>query len=297
MNPGDGRFWTMDSFEGRLTDPFTLHKYLYANADPVNNLDPSGHEDMADLMVTTAITSVLASLVSPVISHVAGKALYDLVPKPVTAALGVLTPDAIMFGTSIQGTLAHPEFPLAGLNGCVGAEVLWSLFRQPRGAAFYGYLGWGINIGPSSTGVSAAFSLGAVYTCPDSFAYEGQFYQVTVPFRLVSNAIKFKVNEWYALQDAAQAGNGGAEILMWRQFKSLFFGGNGGISSALSFNLFWTPGNFVDGAKGFSFSWAFASRQAGGGLIGGANPSWTSEYYFQSAPFNSNGQETDVKFR
>jgi RHS repeat-associated protein len=43
MNPNTGRFWTPDSFEGFHTDPLSLHKYLYAHADPVNRVDRSGH--------------------------------------------------------------------------------------------------------------------------------------------------------------------------------------------------------------------------------------------------------------
>jgi RHS repeat-associated protein len=42
MNPAAGRFLSMDSFEGDLADPITLHKYLYADADPVDRVDPSG---------------------------------------------------------------------------------------------------------------------------------------------------------------------------------------------------------------------------------------------------------------
>ena len=42
LNPSSGRFWTMDSFEGNQSDPLSLHKYLYAHADPVNGIDPSG---------------------------------------------------------------------------------------------------------------------------------------------------------------------------------------------------------------------------------------------------------------
>ncbi|MBI4852005.1 MAG: RHS repeat-associated core domain-containing protein, partial [Acidobacteria bacterium] len=38
-----GRFWSQDSFEGINTEPASLHKYLYAADNPVNNIDPSGN--------------------------------------------------------------------------------------------------------------------------------------------------------------------------------------------------------------------------------------------------------------
>jgi RHS repeat-associated protein len=47
MDPATGRFLSTDSFEGRIFEPQTLHKYLYAHADPLNNNDPSGHMAMA----------------------------------------------------------------------------------------------------------------------------------------------------------------------------------------------------------------------------------------------------------
>lgn len=40
---GRGRFLTRDEFDGVNTKPQSLHKYLYANADPVNLGDPSGY--------------------------------------------------------------------------------------------------------------------------------------------------------------------------------------------------------------------------------------------------------------
>jgi len=42
MNPLTGRFLSRDPEDGELTNPASLHKYLYANSDPVNLNDPTG---------------------------------------------------------------------------------------------------------------------------------------------------------------------------------------------------------------------------------------------------------------
>ena len=42
LDPGAGRFLSMDPVQGALTDPATQHPYLYAGGDPVNRLDPDG---------------------------------------------------------------------------------------------------------------------------------------------------------------------------------------------------------------------------------------------------------------
>ena len=62
-NPLTGRLLARDPAEGATTDPSTLHKYLYATANPVNRTDPTG----------------LDSILAPTPSHPkAGLMMYDL---------------------------------------------------------------------------------------------------------------------------------------------------------------------------------------------------------------------------
>lgn len=57
--PDAGRFWTMDSYEGSPSDPQSLHKYLYAHANPVSFSDPSGNETILTVGFTAAATTPL----------------------------------------------------------------------------------------------------------------------------------------------------------------------------------------------------------------------------------------------
>jgi RHS repeat-associated protein len=43
-----GRFWTMDSFEGSANEPATLHRYLYTTNNPISLVDPSGLDFLSD---------------------------------------------------------------------------------------------------------------------------------------------------------------------------------------------------------------------------------------------------------
>ena len=54
-----GRFWTMDTFEGDLFAPLSLHKYLFVHADPVNQLDRSGNVTLAEEATAEDISAEL----------------------------------------------------------------------------------------------------------------------------------------------------------------------------------------------------------------------------------------------
>jgi RHS repeat-associated protein len=58
MNPLSGRFLGRDPQDGDVADPATLHKYLYAEADPVNGFDPTGRADTIEFPTLTKIDAI-----------------------------------------------------------------------------------------------------------------------------------------------------------------------------------------------------------------------------------------------
>jgi len=65
-----GRFHTLDEYEGRTGEPLSLHKYLYAHANPVSGWDPSGNETLPSQTVSQMVQGTLRNM---------GKQNYKLV--------------------------------------------------------------------------------------------------------------------------------------------------------------------------------------------------------------------------
>ena len=53
---------TMDTYEGDTEDPLSLHKYLYAQDNPVDGSDPSGNDDIGDVLGAMDISAGLDAL-------------------------------------------------------------------------------------------------------------------------------------------------------------------------------------------------------------------------------------------
>jgi hypothetical protein len=51
----------MDSYNGSINDPVSLHKYLYANANPVMYSDPSGYMSLGEVATVGAVIGALSS--------------------------------------------------------------------------------------------------------------------------------------------------------------------------------------------------------------------------------------------
>jgi RHS repeat-associated protein len=63
LNTDTGRFWTQDTYEGSPGTPASLHKYFYANGDPVSGWDPSGNMTLAETLTSMAVAGAINAVI------------------------------------------------------------------------------------------------------------------------------------------------------------------------------------------------------------------------------------------
>ncbi len=139
LNPDSGRFWSQDSYEGSGSDPMSLHKYLYAHANPVMFSDPSGHESLVSTMITGAVIGILAKTV--VVAYKTnffsqsyeGNLLREYIEAAGYGALGgaiagKLLPHFLVWGRSLGPILGFGRF---GAGTAIGG-ISGALYVQPR---------------------------------------------------------------------------------------------------------------------------------------------------------------------
>jgi RHS repeat-associated protein len=60
-NPTNGRFTSVDPYEGDPQAAMSLHRYLYANASPINTKDPTGLFGLDECMAAIAVSNILCA--------------------------------------------------------------------------------------------------------------------------------------------------------------------------------------------------------------------------------------------
>ncbi|MCV3217131.1 putative Ig domain-containing protein [Plectonema radiosum NIES-515] len=111
-----GRFTRRDIYEGRLSEPLTLHKYLYGNGNPVNLIDPSG----------------LSAILGMSSDASWGIPIVDAIIK-----VGIAV-RALELGIQLGSYI--PE-PLKGFNDGPRPDVSDNTARKPEKTLVYGILG------------------------------------------------------------------------------------------------------------------------------------------------------------
>ncbi|MEM7785178.1 MAG: RHS repeat-associated core domain-containing protein [Planctomycetota bacterium] len=67
-----GRFVSTDPFPGVVDRPFSLHRYQYADANPVSNTDPTGLVTLKEVLIASSIVTGLGALTTGYIAYKAG---------------------------------------------------------------------------------------------------------------------------------------------------------------------------------------------------------------------------------
>ena len=147
-DPANGRFNRLDPFFGNLTDPQSLHKYLYVHGDPVNGIDPSGLITLSGLGMRMSVGIFLTTVVA--IPSIGGFALYN--------ASG-LKPDAFVMSISVGLAAAGLGVGVTGhivgdfktkdfyfIPGIEGGTAPLSRFKKETGLSVVGAAGFAFNM-------------------------------------------------------------------------------------------------------------------------------------------------------
>jgi RHS repeat-associated protein len=251
LNVSTGRFWSMDSFDGQPQSPSSLHKYLYSSGDPVNRIDPSGNDSIAEFDVASALSQTLNAISTftlPSSSPTASRFVASLfIPPSVWQDLASLTPDAIEFGVGVSATV-NTRIPV-GITAGGGAELLIS--PKTGNYALYTYVGGGVTFGSTATSIGGGGTAGLVFRCPRSDNYGGEFFTLTAPMAALPANVRTKLAGDWLIAGLGQifSKNGSVNIFV-SPVPPYAFGVSVGVSAsysvgsatsnwALSFSYYW----------------------------------------------------------
>ncbi len=130
-NQGSGRFTQMDTWMGYSPDPLTLHKYLYANADPVTYTDPSGNISLGSIGATLRVNGILSTSATT-----AGRsAISRVLTGSSKEAFGIIGEEIIGFAKEallniLIQEIAGPGFKNAGAKGTAAHQEFEKLIDK-----------------------------------------------------------------------------------------------------------------------------------------------------------------------
>ena len=113
-DPEVGRFNSRDPFAGSLSDPVSLHKYLYAQNNPVFYVDPTGElVDIKETAIVSAIINIIASIAIDIGVNKKKFGLDVLINAGIAGIIGGLTGGAgAAAGNAITVRIVASEQPV-----------------------------------------------------------------------------------------------------------------------------------------------------------------------------------------
>ena len=133
-DPPTGRFNQEDTFAGNNYDPISLHKYLYAHANPINGIDPSGQMSLTEGITVVGIGLNLVSFYCDMSRGIreTGRGNYAESSKSFAWAMV----DALALSMPFSG----PGLSMAGGSSALAANVEAMAKSGMSASAIWGYL-------------------------------------------------------------------------------------------------------------------------------------------------------------
>jgi RHS repeat-associated protein len=105
-----GRFLTADPHGGWISSPATLHPFLYARANPVNWVDPSGEFSLASLNAAVSARQILSAIALPNVAFplLTAKVIHNVIGPAIRGRHTALS----VIGSSTSGPLLDAAFDL-----------------------------------------------------------------------------------------------------------------------------------------------------------------------------------------
>lgn len=178
---GLGRFWTMDTFQGRQTDPLSLHKYLYADDNPVNHRDPSGHDIEGSLDVMDMMSTGFG-MQSPVIGSGRGTATAIALGTGGPEIKGILDRTLADVGTTFNTWTTRQKQAAAAMigGGDTGIANSWDIAELHNVDPSLNtlYVGKGYSCGTGNCKATVAVNGSVYYADAANYALWGKMYQL-----------------------------------------------------------------------------------------------------------------------
>ncbi len=158
LDPRRGRFWTMDPNEGGDVTPASLHKYLYAGANPVTRTDPSGYAYLSNWIFGNIVHNRIGDQYEAATGGCSDTQILRLITGVCDSRIvGLRSPQGARPDLADPFLLGH-IYEVKPINSAANglAEVIWYLgllklldFRVPP-AGFRWHLGTAAEFTPAS---------------------------------------------------------------------------------------------------------------------------------------------------
>ena len=177
-----GRFASADPFPGNTLSPLSLHRYLYANANPTRYTDPTGFFSIAELSIGQSIQNTLKALKVPqtITASCTAIGVLDTVQTSIAVvsslfgfATSFLNPTKVAIKlwddpTARNDSSALRELTLEATTSSLKVEAVDGTGQKT--AAEFGYSSNGVSIGLSSGSGFGEIQLLEIERCGVTFA-------------------------------------------------------------------------------------------------------------------------------